>query len=233
MKDIYSASNSIYMDKVGTWHSEDSPWKAHQINELILKNKLDPLKIAEVGCGVGEVLLNLHRMNDKSGIEFQGFDIAIDAIDIAKNKETEGVTFSCSDFRDKDGQNFDLLLMIDVFEHVPDYIGFIEGCSEKSKYVIFHIPLDVHVSSVIRGTLNNARENVGHLHYFTKETALATIKDAGLRVVDFDYTKASEQSNMLRSKIANIPRKLLYPLFPNFTARLLGGYSLLVLAIKD
>jgi len=169
-------------------------------------------------------------MTEESGVDYEGFDIAVDAIEIAKCKETEEVKFSCSDFRDSSYNEYDLLLMIDVFEHVPDYIAFIEQCCKKSKYTIFHIPLDIHVSSVIRGTLNNAREEVGHLHFFTKETALATIEDAGLRIIDFNYTNASVQSIRLRSKIANIPRRCFFPLFPNFTARVLGGYSLMVLA---
>jgi hypothetical protein len=34
----------------------------------------------------------------------------------------------------------------------------------------------------------------------------------------------------LRSRILNIPRKLMFKLNKNLTARILGGYSLLVLA---
>jgi hypothetical protein len=50
--------------------------------------------------------------------------------------------------------------------------------------------------------------------------------------VDYFYTQGAVQTEkkLLRTRIANIPRKLLFHLFPDLTVRLLGGYSLMVLA---
>jgi hypothetical protein len=78
-----------------------------------------------------------------------------------------------------------------VFEHVPDYIGFLEKCKPLAKYKIYHIPLDIHVSSVLRGSFVNARYSVGHLHYFSEESALATLKDTGHEIVDCFYTNGA------------------------------------------
>lgn len=230
MKSIYSDSNSEYLALTKSWHAEDSPWKAKQILKLIKRNKLFPNSIAEVGCGVGEILYSLNRKIENNEITFKGYDIAPDAIKIANSKTVSNVEFYCEDFTNLKDVKFDLLLMIDVFEHVPDYLDFIEKCNNKSTYKIFHIPLDIHLSGILRNKLIAARNSVGHLHYFTKETALATLKDTGLNIIDYFYTDGSEISKKIRTKIANIPRKLLFPVAPHFTVKLLGGYSLLVLA---
>jgi hypothetical protein len=73
---------------------------------------------------------------------------------------------------------------------------------------------------------------VGHIHYFTKETALATLSDCGYKVIDYFYTSGSNDlsGNGLRSKLIKIPRKVLYSINKDIAVRLLGGFSLLVLA---
>jgi len=230
MKNIYTGSNSEYLELTKNWHAEDSPWKSQQILEIMNRNKLFPHSIAEVGCGVGEILYSLNSKMNNDKIMFKGYDIASDAIEIANSKKVSNVEFYCEDFIKLKNEHFDLLLMIDVFEHVPDYLNFIEKCSSKSKYKIFHIPLDIHFSGIIRNKLIDVRNRVGHLHYFTKDTALATLKDCGLNIIDYFYTDGSEVSKKFRTKIANVPRKILFPIAPNLTVTLMGGYSLLVLA---
>ena len=118
------------------------------------------------------------------------------------------------------------------FEHVEDYLGFIGKLKANSKYQVFHIPLDMSVSAVLRSQpILTAREQVGHLHYFSKETAIATLQHAGLQIIDFFYTAGSIDigAKSMKSKLANVPRKILYSLNPDLTVRLLGGYSLMVL----
>lgn len=229
MKNIYSGADSDYKNMAGTWHVEDSPWKATQIHNIITKNNLTPKKIVEVGCGVGEILYCLNEKIGDKTVQYEGYDIAIDAINIANKKQEENVKFYCEDFTTLNNEPSDVLLMIDVFEHIPDYIGFIEKCNSKARYKIFHIPLDLHVSGLLRKQLPSVRKSIGHLHYFSKETALATLEDTGLKIIDYAYTDGSSIAKSLKTKLAYIPRKVLYPIMPDFTVKLLGGYSLLVL----
>ena len=75
------------------------------------------------------------------------------------------------------------MLIMDVIEHVPDPIGFLAGLRFKADMTFVHIPLDLSAQSVIRPTkLMSVRAKVGHIHYFTLETALATLTDAGYTV---------------------------------------------------
>ena len=76
------------------------------------------------------------------------------------------------------------------------------------------------------------RNSVGHLHYFTRETALATLVDSGYIVLDFFYTTGilDLPAKTFKSQIARLPAKLLYKLNQDLAAKLTGGFSLLVLA---
>ena len=76
------------------------------------------------------------------------------------------------------------------------------------------------------------RNSVGHLHYFTRETALATLVDSGYVILDFFYTAGilDLPSKTLKSRISRIPAKLFYKLNQDLAAKLTGGFSLLVLA---
>ena len=145
---IYTENNSEYLRNNPTWHVEHSPWKARQIAKMLGRNRIFPRSIVEVGCGVGEILSQLHN-SLPSDIEFTGYDISNDAISIAKQKEKEGLKFECKDYLDSSAF-VDLLLMVDVLEHVDDYLGFLRSCKNKAKDTIFHIPLDISVQAILR-----------------------------------------------------------------------------------
>jgi hypothetical protein len=75
------------------------------------------------------------------------------------------------------------------------------------------------------------RQQAGHLHYFTKETALATLRDTGYDVVDWFYTAgAIANPRSVKARLASWPRRLLSGINQDWVVRVLGGYSLLVLA---
>jgi hypothetical protein len=85
---------------------------------------------------------------------------------------------------------------------------------------------------VMRGRpILREREQAGHLHYFMKDTALAALWDAGYEVFDWSYTAgAIDHPRSIKAKLASWPRRIFTRLSPDLTVRVLGGYSLLVLA---
>ena len=213
------------------WHVEDSPWKAQQIFRMIQKHNLQPETVAEVGCGAGEVLHSLEEQ--MSGVRaFHGFDTASDAIEMARKKENDRLHFHLEDLLSTD-HYFDLLLVIDVVEHVPNYLEFLERCREKAHYKIYHIPLEIHVSSVLRGRVASARKSVGHIHYFSAESALASLEDTGHRVIDYGFTPGAvalaAMHPSLKRSVANFGRRLVSMVSEPISSRLFGGSSLLAL----
>ena len=139
MNKIYTEEKGEYLLKNPTWHVEDSPWKAKQILKMLNRHPINPKSIAEVGCGAGEILNQLY-LALPTDLTFTGFDISIDAFNFAKERENERLKFRLGDFSET-REKFDLLLAMDVFEHVDDYMGFLRSCKRRSKYTIFHIPL--------------------------------------------------------------------------------------------
>lgn len=230
MQSIYK--DQTYLALNPTWHEEDSPWKAEQVLRMLRQHKLPIRSVAEVGCGVGGILARLRDVLPDY-VEFHGFDIAPDAIERAKKRECDRLHFHNQDLFTT-VEHYDLLLAIDVVEHVPDYLGFLERCQAKARFKIYHIPLDLHVSSVIRASFLDARKTAGHIHYFTSESALASLADTGHKIVDFFYTDGglalARLHPSVRRSIANVPRRLISVFSTRWAARLLGGYSLLVLA---
>lgn len=233
MSSIYTSGD--YLAATQTWHTEDSAWKAKQIMQIIRSNNLHPASIGEVGCGAGGVLRELARQNSLDGMQLRGYDISPQAIELCRTAEAESCQFFCEDLlADSNSDFFDILLIIDVFEHVSDYLGFLRRCKRKAEYKIYHIPLDIHVSSVLRNAFMRTRYSVGHLHYFTAESAIASLEDTDHEIVDYFYTDAAfgtfKHHASIRQAVANGPRWLLSRLSVPFAARVLGGFSLLVLA---
>src|SRR5690606_20481565 len=119
------------------------------------------------GCGAGEILNQLHLVM-ADDVSFTGYEISSDAINLARPRQKKRLEFKNENFLDTNVK-YDLLLMIDVFEHVDDYMGFLRLCKSKAKNTVFHIPLDISVQAIFRNKFISERNSVGHLHYFTKE----------------------------------------------------------------
>lgn len=220
-----------YVAKNPTYHVEDSAWKAEHIFDLIRKNNLQPRTVCEIGCGAGEVLRRLQLlMNDET--QFEGYEISPQAFLRCQERANDRLRFHCADVLAMETEPVDLLLCIDVFEHVEDYFGFLRKLRAKAEFKLFHIPLDLSGQWVLRGRpIMKQREEVGHLHYFTRETALATLSDTGYEIIDWSYTPgALLNPRSLKARIASLPRRFLFALNRDLTSRILGGYSLLVLA---
>ena len=218
-----------YIEKNPTFHVEDSPWKARQILNGIEKCQLSLENVAEVGCGAGEILVQLS--NELPKAKFTGYELSPQAYEMCKERANEKISFHHSDLFE-DEKSFDLMLCIDVFEHVEDYFSFLRNLSKKASNFIFHIPLDMNTQMVARAEpIQRVRKNVGHIHYFSKDSALAILDDCGFEVEYWFYTpNGVDRPKTTAAKLAQIPRKIFQAMSLEMSARLLGGYSLLVVA---
>jgi hypothetical protein len=128
---------------------------------------------------------------------------------------------------------FDLLLVIDLIEHLDDYYGFLRKLRSRGRYAIFHIPLELSAYSVLRSyPILDSRASVGHIHYFTKDTALAALAETGYEVVDWFYPewRMRLRGKPFRQKVLTMLRRSLLHVKTDLAVRLLGGFSLMVLA---
>jgi cyclopropane fatty-acyl-phospholipid synthase-like methyltransferase len=234
---IADSGSAIYQDGTylkhnPSWHMEESPFKVKQIMRMMAKQNLQPKTVCDVGCG-GGVVLSLLQPHLPLDCVCWGYDVSPDAIRLCESRQNKTLHFEVHDIRrDQCHVFFDLLLILDVFEHVDDYIGLVRDIRAKGMYKLFHIPLDLSVQAVIRRNgLLRRRNNFAHLHYFTKETALRTLTDVGYKLVDYFYTpRCIELGDLLLQRFARLPRQLCFALSQDLTVRMLGGYSLMVLA---
>jgi SAM-dependent methyltransferase len=214
-----------------TWHVEDSPWKARQIETILRENKVVAKSICEVGCGAGEILVRLAEVFPDA--QFHGYDVSPQAIALCKSREGDRLHFYLKDLLAERDTFFDLVLVIDVLEHIEDYLGFLKHLKQRGDLKIFHIPLDLSLQSLLRAwPILADRKRVGHIHYFFKDTAIAALQDCGYKVLDYIYTpRRLELPNLsLSARLLKVPRRFLFKINPDFAVRTLGGYSLLVLA---
>lgn len=224
--------DGTYLRNNPGWHEEDSAWKAAQIKRILARNGVSPATVGEAGCGSGGILSHLAD-ECGSGVELSGYEVSSQAFGICRKKERENLHFYLKDLLEEEGVMFDVVMAIDVLEHVEDYYGFLRRFRGKGSYKVFHIPLDLSVQSVLRRSrIMKDRTAAGHIHYFTRETALAALKDTGYEIVDCFYTSASMElpGRGWKAGLMKLPRRLGYKMSPDLTARVLGGFSLLILA---
>jgi SAM-dependent methyltransferase len=230
LEDIYRTG--AYQELAPSWHVDESARKAEEIGRLLNAHQLTPHSICEVGCGAGEVLRQL-QLELPGDCELIGYDISPRAIELARERENERLHVYLGDFRTDDTGSYDLLLVLDVLEHLEDYFAFLRSLKDRGTYKVFFFPLDLSVQSVIRPQgLLHTRDAYAHLHYFTKETAVRALQDTGYKVLDAVYTADALNSptNLLGRRLMRWPRKVAFAINNDVAVHLLGGYRLLVLA---
>lgn len=222
--------NGDYAENNPDWDSADAMWKAEKLVKLLTDNCCQPSSIFEVGCGSGAVLAALRATYPEA--ELAGFDIAPDATKFWPQFVEFNIRFEQGDFLEMDEPNPEVILLLDVLEHVGNPWQFLAGLRNRSKYIAIHFPLDLSAFSVLREKpLLYVRRKVGHLHFYTRGLALSLLEESGFDIVDCQYTSASLEApqRSFKTKIAGLVRRILFALNHDLGARLFGGETLMVL----
>ena len=215
------------------WHAEDAPWKAEMVAAVMKSERVQPKRITEIGCGSGALLKELAQIfPDTEGLE--GFDISPQAIGLAQQLQSGRLRFYCEDLLQMNGYSTDLLLVLDVLEHVDDFYGMLRSIHSISRQFIFHVPLDISCRTLLKPhVMLEQRERSGHIHYFSEEMVKWALQDTGFEIVHWEYTKPRidiDSSKGLKGGIKKILRNLSYAISKKWSVKLWGGYSILILA---
>lgn len=225
--------NGEYFTNNPDWDIADAHWKTDVIVRLLQKNNIYPEKVMEVGCGAGENLVELLKKND--GIqELNGYDISPQAYALAERRSSDKITFYNEDLTLKQDIHADLLMIIDVVEHVDDYYGFLRKLKSKADHFIFHIPLDLSSRTVMKPhVLLQQRQSVGHIHYYSKEMVEWALRDTGYTIIDWVYTKPVvdvKPPDSFKRFVKKILRNISFAINKDWSAKKWGGYSMMILA---
>ena len=205
-----------------TWHTEDSKYKSSLVIDAIKKNNIDFSAVVDLGCGAGLVtqLLAKHYPHKS----FIGYEISPEAYYFVRQREKlKNLNFSNKNFF-KSGKRCNLVICLDVFEHVEDYYGFLRSLKNKSNKFIFNIPLDMNAMKILTSGIEYARKEVGHLHYFSRYSALETLKDCGYNIKSESLSAAflyTLPRNIRQAAV--LPLRLLLVMFgKNLAAKVFG-----------
>ena len=235
---MYNSSDQFYTEggyyqSNPDWHQEGSKFKADLVLEFIKKFQLPTGLVVEVGCGAGEILAELMK-NLPAAAVIKGYDISPQAIKIAADKATLQLSFYLDDYTQSNEVQADLVLVLDVVEHVDDVYSFLRRLRDKGRNFIFHIPLDMSCRTLLKPhVLLQQRTDVGHIHYFTEETMLWMLRDAGFDVEYSIYTRPDvdlKRPKSFKQWVKKVLRKISYSINRKLSVKLWGGYSAMILA---
>jgi len=225
-------NNPLKQNKQNSYYGFARP----EVVEAIVKNKIPVGKVLEIGCAGGATGKNLkERLPVQS---YVGIDISPEAADIAKNNLDRVIvanienTDLASEHGLKAGE-FDLLLALDVLEHLYDPWDSLAELSYYVKpggYVVASLPNIQNITIVqdlIKG--NWQYQNAGildatHLRFFTLETSQKMFSGAGLTIKSIehvlnpalDMATVKESGNKYQQgnlEIANLTKNELLHLF--------------------
>ena len=222
-----------YAEHNPDWHEGDSDFKADAVVAILRAHDITPASAVDVGCGAGKVVANLSVAMPAT--RWTGCDISPQAAQRWPIEQSAGVSYELRDFC-QGTDHHDLVMALDVAEHVPDYLGFLDAIRSRSTWCVINWPLDMNVVGLLSDHQVVQRRDYGHLHYFSVRTALATTESAGFEIIESKLLPGFRaagskalQTSPARRFLQGL-RVVAYRVSPKLTAKWLGGMSLLVLA---
>lgn len=231
-----------YWSSNPTFHLGDSLFKARNVvKALELCGIGENLRVCDLGCGAGGVLHHVYQLLSEQGIqlcEVHGYDISEKAIAQGSVLFPE-LQLEIGSVRDV-GDGYDIILVLDVLEHLERYYEFLQAVQHKASLYVFHIPMDMTALRVLhQSELLETWDKMGHIHQFCEATAIRVLNTAGFEVVHRHWTAVdlhqeakAERPCGYKRRLVNVLRKILFPIVPSFAVALLGGKSLMIVA-KD
>ena len=136
-----------------------------------------PHSVLEIGCATGELIA---AMPVAPGGRKLGIDISPANIEAARARFPQ-LEFACGDFAALPASAFDVVVLSDVLEHVPDDVAFLRDAARLGRTVLVNLPLEDN-------WLNRRRrygpgDVSGHLRKYTLGEGLALVERAGLAVL--------------------------------------------------
>lgn len=202
------------------WWDTHGPLKTlHDINptrvEYIKQNcSLDGLKVLDVGCGGG--ILSVALAN--AGAKVTGIDADSEAIKVANayaEKNQLSIHYECSPIEDYESEAFDVIVCMELLEHVHDPLLVLKHCKRLLKpggklfLSTISRTLKAYVSVIIAAeyVLNLLPKQTHDYQKFIKPSELIAMgREAGFDFIDLSglyYNPVSRQASLTADVSAN------------------------------
>lgn len=164
-----------------------SNWKVRKMSDVIPKSQ-SFLNCLEIGCAFGVIVNKFSKLNNIPNVF--GLDIAKVNTELGA-KEYPSIKFITGTIEDIDvvkiagieEKKFDLIILCDIIEHIPDDLEFLKGVRKISKNVVIDLPLEKSRANAKRNY--GVNDLSGHLRSYNLEDGLRLFKDAGFRIDKF------------------------------------------------
>jgi SAM-dependent methyltransferase len=253
-KNIYTTNE--YIKKNPTLHKEDSPWKVEKIIPLIdvfIKYVTEKeITILDVGGGAGLILRDISTHMQKKGIKVKKYalDLSPEMLKIQKKNNPDIMKLLNEDIKKTSLKNkeIDLVLMIDVLEHVPDPEKALKELRRISKYVIFKVPLGDNLCYNIVNYINHGKlrkestHNYGHVNFYNYKALKKQIEQVNGKVIYSTFTNFSDyflhnlyysRTLRLRGKVFNWSAKTCFYISPRLSSYLFFDFSMILCKSYD
>lgn len=161
----------------GTWGDMQrfGPVHRHQTEEILsLIRKLEVRTVLDVGCGSGDNLAALSQAMPQ--LELYGADVSPEALMLAAQRAPG------ADLRELDvqcgttGECFDLVMAIQVIEHLPDDRSALRNMALMAKQWV--------LVTTMRGRMRPSEKSIGHFRNYSDSELREKATAAGLEIVD-------------------------------------------------
>jgi len=187
--DPYYSSGKFFQFSTG---AQDAHFKVEQLRVTLTRYfdrhpGISLLRVADVGCGKGTTTFLLRDMLHEMGhqVQVSGYDVHpyVDTL-----PSTADVSFYAGDFLQLNSDVFDLIVLFDVIEHIPNPLEFLQEIGQRASLVALHIPLDNSWLLALRNTWKVNLLHPGHLIILDVPSALNLLSFSALRVEDYIFT---------------------------------------------
>jgi SAM-dependent methyltransferase len=216
----------------------DVPGKFEALRPLLDEVALSrPHQVVEIGCGSGALLTLASRYLDAPGI---GLDLSAAVLQKAREVSPGlGLVQANAQQLPLTLERCDLVMFADLIEHVPQPREFLRSL-RGARDVVMLVPLEsgwfsdlVYFYRRWKGKPTNY-ETCGHLHRWTRGSALCLIQSAGLRIVSHEVRCGKfTQYTTWRGRLYGALSSALHDACPWLHQRLFGAYTLLALCRAD
>ncbi|MHA1253124.1 MAG: methyltransferase domain-containing protein [Candidatus Helarchaeota archaeon] len=252
IKNLYLTDD--YIRKNPSLHKEDSLWKVSKIIPLIDRfiyyNNKNIINLLDVGGGSGIILKTISTyINEKFNIMINKFalDLSPMMLEIQQKnnpdlKKILNENICKTSFNKKE---IDLILMIDVLEHIPNPIESLKELKRIAKFIIFKVPLedclDYKIRNFIkRGKVRKSRiEKVGHINIYNINKLKNQIEKYLGHILYFYYTNVFEYFHKseyyknklkIRNKLTNSIARYIFKKSPKLCSLLF--YDFVMILVK-
>lgn len=197
-----------------------TPYEAHMV---VYEKIKEGSKVLDVGCATGYFAQKLKEKDCK----VWGIEMDKKAAILAKPYCEEVIVEDIEKIEKlpKPRNFYDYILFLDVLEHLkyPDkIIQLLKPYLKKDGKIIISVPNIAHISIRLRLLLGSFDyERVGimdetHLRFFTKKTLQEFIKQAGLKLVELEYSSDFGQLPFVGRIAKKMPKIMQYKLTKSF-----------------